>query len=72
MIGFVLPSLVTNLENGESTEQIAGVVASWICYLNQFPDLVDDPRSAELIDLKVVFFVTWKQKSKIQIREGKN
>ena len=51
MIGFVLPSLVIKLENGESTEQIAGVVASWICYLNQFPDLVDDPRSAELIDL---------------------
>merc|ERR1711991_129444 len=51
MIGFVLPSLIIKLQRGEPIDQIAGVVASWVCYLNRFEDAVDDPRKSELIAL---------------------
>ena len=52
MIGFILPSLEIKLQNNESTEQIASVIASWICYLNEMDENdIDDPRKNELIDL---------------------
>ena len=48
MIGFILPSLEIKLQNNESTEQIASVIASWICYLNEMDENdIDDPRKNE-------------------------
>ena len=51
MVGFVLPSLKIQLASGNSTEQIASVVASWIYYLHCMPNEVDDPRRDELLHL---------------------